>query len=530
MASYFSLSVQVWLCATFASAAILYTAAALWAAGGKGPACARSAPLILLLAALVPIGAYELLVLFASQAATIIAGVTLAGLVRRRRARVVAIAAGETLVAPARRTLRFSLGDLLGWLAVAAAVLAILRHAATGPAWSVQTVGGGAAIPALVGIGIALGAFAVAVIGVNRACGRRWEKFAGREDRGPSSWPKHIGRAAAIALAVLMFGMLADMYYALLPPPVPPAAILPNPNGFDRLTKLGQSFNWSAIPTQDVEAASEAACQQFVQDNSAAFAQLREDLQVPSQVPLAYDANFMAAYLPALQSHRTLARANFARTRALRSQGEFAQATESSLDTMRMAYATARGGLGVHESVATALVDHGREQLIQDLPKLAAAELARFESELVAVRDSREPLEEIFERERVWGRLSYGWMGRLVAWGEQQTYAENPTLRSVEHFHRRTDARLQLLIAEAAVRRYRLTMGNLPDDLAMLVPEYLTEVPADPFSEGPLVYRRMGDEYLLYSVWINGRDDGGVRPETAPADGSSDYYFDSTVN
>ena len=300
MASYLPFPVTVWLWAAFAAATILYAVAAQWVAVGKGPAWARSAPLILLLAALVPIGAFELLVLFATEAVTIVAGtrcggvalrtitgdLTFDGLMRRRRERGAACARGEGSDAPRGRTLRFSLGDLLGWLAVAAAVLAILRHLPTGPAWSVQTVGGGAAIPALVGIGIVLGAFAVVVIGLIRACARRWERYAGREDRGPSRWPKQIGRAAAISLTVSMFLPLVAMYRALLPPPMPPAVVLPNPNGFDRLTKLGRLFNWSAISSQDVEAASEAACRQFLQDNTAAFTQLREDLQLPSRVPL----------------------------------------------------------------------------------------------------------------------------------------------------------------------------------------------------------------------------------------------------
>jgi len=533
MASYLSLSplgIKAWLCAAFASAAILYTAAALWAAGGKGPAWARCAPLILMLAALVPIGAFELLVLFASQAVTIIAGVTLAGLVRRRRAAAAAIAAGEALNGPARHTLRFSLGDLLGWLAVAAAVLAILRHAPSGPVWSVQTIASGGASPMLGGLGLALGAVALVANWLVWACARRWKRFAGREGRSELSWSGRVGRGAAVALAFLMLIPLADLYRALLPPPVPPVVTLPVPNGFDRLTKLGNSFNWSAIPTQDVEAASEAACQQFVKDNAATFAQLQVDLQLPSLVPLSYDPNIMGTLLPAIQSHRNLARAIQARTQALRSQGEFALATESALDTIRLAYAMNRGGLAVHDSVRTGLVDHGRQQLFKDLPKLNAPELARLGDGLVTIRDAGEPLDEIFDRENVWARLSYGWMGRLVRWVERASFVENRTLQTVAHFRQRTDARLQLLIAEAAVRRFRLNTGKLPEELAQLVPDYLPAVPADPFSEGPLVYRRTGDDYLLYSVWINGRDDGGVRPETAPADGGSDYFFDSTAN
>ena len=45
--------------------------------------------------------------------------------------------------------------------------------------------------------------------------------------------------------------------------------------------------------------------------------------------------------------------------------------------------------------------------------------------------------------------------------------------------------------------------------LADLVPDYLSEVPQDPFSGKPLLYRRNAKGYVLYSVGLDGRDDGG---------------------
>ncbi len=63
-----------------------------------------------------------------------------------------------------------------------------------------------------------------------------------------------------------------------------------------------------------------------------------------------------------------------------------------------------------------------------------------------------------------------------------------------------------------AVRRYQLEHdGALPKSLEELVPAYLEAVPADPFSEGRLIYRPAFDSYLLYSVGSDGVDDGGLR-------------------
>ncbi len=42
-----------------------------------------------------------------------------------------------------------------------------------------------------------------------------------------------------------------------------------------------------------------------------------------------------------------------------------------------------------------------------------------------------------------------------------------------------------------------------------MVPKYLAEVPKDVFLDAELHYKLDGDGYLLYSVGMNGHDDGG---------------------
>jgi len=63
--------------------------------------------------------------------------------------------------------------------------------------------------------------------------------------------------------------------------------------------------------------------------------------------------------------------------------------------------------------------------------------------------------------------------------------------------------------AGLACKIYRNMNGRYPDHLEALVPSILDEVPLDPFTGKPLVYRFAGDEVLVYSVGSNGRDDGG---------------------
>ena len=75
---------------------------------------------------------------------------------------------------------------------------------------------------------------------------------------------------------------------------------------------------------------------------------------------------------------------------------------------------------------------------------------------------------------------------------------------------------LQLARATVAVERYRLAYGVLPENLEVLVPEFLPGVPVDYFTadESPLHYIPGEDSsFKVYSVGLNIKDDGGVENE-----------------
>ncbi len=70
----------------------------------------------------------------------------------------------------------------------------------------------------------------------------------------------------------------------------------------------------------------------------------------------------------------------------------------------------------------------------------------------------------------------------------------------------------QIATTAIALKRYQLKNGNYPLNLDALVPEFLPVVPLDPVDGKPLRYRSDGNAdgtYLLYSVGLNLRDDGG---------------------
>ncbi|MHC4214266.1 MAG: hypothetical protein ACYSWP_12935 [Planctomycetota bacterium] len=85
-----------------------------------------------------------------------------------------------------------------------------------------------------------------------------------------------------------------------------------------------------------------------------------------------------------------------------------------------------------------------------------------------------------------------------------------PALDKAGELSYRARSLYEASITVIALKRWRLEKDAYPDDLAQLVDSvYLEKVPIDPFSDKPLVYRKNGDDFILYSVGRNFTDDGG---------------------
>jgi hypothetical protein len=81
-------------------------------------------------------------------------------------------------------------------------------------------------------------------------------------------------------------------------------------------------------------------------------------------------------------------------------------------------------------------------------------------------------------------------------------------------------ALLRCTQAGLAAERFRLAHGRWPDSLSALVPEFLGEVPTDPFDRQPLRFRRCVQGIMIYSVGPDGHDDGGILDRQHSASGS----------
>jgi hypothetical protein len=253
---------------------------------------------------------------------------------------------------------------------------------------------------------------------------------------------------------------------------------------------------------------------------------MRQGLLKPCRCPVRFtDASL--AHMNNIGQFRDLCLALSAEGKACAAAGKHMDSAESYIDMVRLAQQASRGGLFVDDLVADSLERIGLFALPSVLNQLDQSELALVRKNLETLAVSREPIEAVVERERLWNHLALGWPGRLLCWISPTLVGGN--VEAVSDARMPGIAQLRLLLAETAVRQYVLAEGAPPESLASLVPEYLSAVPRDPYRDAPLVYRRTPDGYLLYSVGNNGVNDGGQRASflEATIEGKGDLFFDA---
>jgi hypothetical protein len=84
-----------------------------------------------------------------------------------------------------------------------------------------------------------------------------------------------------------------------------------------------------------------------------------------------------------------------------------------------------------------------------------------------------------------------------------------PAARKVQNAHDRAEQTQRNLHVAFALAAYHREHGRYAGKLDELAPKYLAAVPGDLFSGKALIYRPKELGYLLYSVGINGKDEGG---------------------
>ena len=99
-----------------------------------------------------------------------------------------------------------------------------------------------------------------------------------------------------------------------------------------------------------------------------------------------------------------------------------------------------------------------------------------------------------------------------------------PALGRVYQISWMTKVRFDAALTIVALLRYEAQKGEYPEDLEELVTSgYLGRVPMDPWSSGPLTYRRTSGDFLLYA-WGDFSDDGGQPAKGEDDDGDAVFW------
>jgi len=110
------------------------------------------------------------------------------------------------------------------------------------------------------------------------------------------------------------------------------------------------------------------------------------------------------------------------------------------------------------------------------------------------------------------------WRGLDLGLARLWSYRYRVEISLYEHVN------LRLAGLACALERFRLGTGAYPDTLRELVPKFLAELPHEPTNGEPFRYRREEKEgYVLYSIGLDGIDDGGLEP--GPNFGRGDWRW-----
>lgn len=397
---------------------------------------------------------------------------------------------------PPRNTVRtVCIGGLAGFV-IAVALDALHR------AWSEVT--------AATIANLSLVALAFALVGyLNRRSHHKRQAAGG--DELASHPPKPLTRRRrALQIAAIIFCMavvslkasiIAGLYLASLPTTESPVRLPDAPGYIALLEAAALCPDRSAI---DVWKAGPAELAGFVNRSGDALASARQALGQECHVSLQYT---QADINRNLAKFRDLTWAMIAEARLAELSGQCDEAVRVYLDVVAVARAIAKEGIvqdafegWATENRAVTGMERLRHRLTADQARTLLDALRRTEAE-------REPLDAIRHRETVWQEHGWGTGFRMVNQflGGEFADSTEQNLRCGMS----CQARMRILICELALQLYTAEHGGEPETLAALIPNYLDEVPDDPFTRGPLRYRPGDDGYQVYSVGLDKKDDGG---------------------
>jgi hypothetical protein len=322
-----------------------------------------------------------------------------------------------------------------------------------------------------------------------------------------------IWSAAILLLAAFPLCLLAQMTQRLSVP----GSRLPSPNGYDDLVAAGHAILvGSPMLNTAIDPASTEELADEVRKFSQTFERIRLGLSRPIVTPvwpIEDNGAILNMNFAQIQPLRAAGRALNREAELAQQQVRFGDAARISVDNIRLGQATAHGGLIIHHLVGLAIEGIGQASLYPSIAHLDTDACREILASLDNIDQNREPVDNVFHRERIYSENAWGWFGHLVVLLHDMTGTYREAHWATTQATNRVTAIRRLLKAELVLRKYRLETGEFPRRLDELVPDFMSALPTDPYDVNgrPLCYARTADGYLLYSVGYD-RDDDGGRP------------------
>ena len=311
---------------------------------------------------------------------------------------------------------------------------------------------------------------------------------------------RRVVRSLIVAAAAPSVVLVGSVYWHMLGVPSPPVAAEQDENQLPRVIELSQRLA-GATP----------------KEAEAIYAELLPLLKRPAAVSIDWaslgrDSEVLVETLADVQVIRAAARQMDAECQRLGAAGRHDEAGEFALAIIRCGDSYRRGGLIIDFLVGEAITGVGQACLARCRTNLSPAKALEAAQLLETISANQEPLATLLARDALWSDLEFTWRHRLSQAVEFQIWGQTPTAdieRMLPGVIDRVDCESDLLSIDLALRAYVADHGDLPAKLDDLTPRYLSRVPPDRYSGQPYLYRRSEKDYLLYSVGKDGRDDGG---------------------
>ncbi|MEL6105180.1 MAG: hypothetical protein AAFU85_04055 [Planctomycetota bacterium] len=347
---------------------------------------------------------------------------------------------------------------------------------------------------------------------------------------------KRVSTRAAFAVLVMAIVLPPAIVFAHLMNPTPiPSLPSGGKDGWQDLVaaaKMVESLDGSGT-IDNFDLAPSAELESVVETLVPAYERFNDGLRAGTWIPLDYEVKEFDGEL--FTGQRRFTRFLLSRGRLAKERREFAAAAEDYAKAIEYGFAVRRGGLMVHSLVGTACSGMAISCLCDCRGKLSPAVCLELIPALDKIETSAETESAIILRDRAWEQRAYGWHGHLKQLLEQWTVPESERGNHSMFIDicRRERAEIRLLRVEFALEARRFEEGTLPATLSELVPQYLPEIPLDPFTmdKSELQYKRVDAGFVVYSVGLNGVDDGGSKPTSSFAlDGDLclDFLFGTT--